>query len=168
MQFRDAESALRFAFEMSSRPVVKISSINAMRGAETRSSSELTPYDRHAQAAMILSLCGRVLSPLHIAYVKVQYGRDASGFDLLIRHLTANFGTGIHNRRGIEQIIRSYCGEKGGLREIKRKMGCGTLKAVDYRNRGYDALDAIHAQAMDAVWREIHGERGLVQPSRSG
>lgn len=159
MQFNDAESALRFAFEMSSRPVVKISSINAMRGAETRSNAELTPYDRHAQAAMIQSLCERVLSPLHMAYVKVKYGRDASGFDLLVRHIAANFGTGLHNRRGIEQIIRTYCGERGGLREIKRKFGCGTLKAADYRERGYDALDRLHVQAMDYVWREMQGER---------
>lgn len=159
MQFRDAESALRFAFEMTNRPIVKISSINAMRGAETRSNTELTPYDRHAQAAMILSLCERVLSPLHMAYVNVQYGRDGSGFDLLVRHIAANFGTGLHSRRGIEQIIRSYCGERGGLREIKRKLGCGTLKAVSLRNRAFDALDVIHAQAMDYVWREMQGER---------
>lgn len=158
MQFNDVESALRFAFEMTNRPIVKISSINAMRGAETRSSSELTPYDRHAQAAMILSLCERVLSPLHMAYVRVQFGREASGFDLLVRHLAANFGTGLHNRRGIEQIIRSYCGDRGGLREIKRKLGCGTLKAAALRERGFDALDRLHAQAMDYVWREMKGE----------
>ena len=159
MQFNDAESALRFAFEMTNRPIVKISSINAMRGAETRSNAELTPYDRHAQAAMILSLCERVLPDLHMAYIRVQFGREASGFELLARHIAANFGTGLHPRRGIEQIIRSYCGERGGLREIKRKLGCGTLKAASLRERGFDALDRLHAQTMDAVWREMQGER---------
>ena len=38
---------------------------------------ELTAYDRHAQAALILNLCERALSALHMAYVRVQFGREA-------------------------------------------------------------------------------------------
>jgi hypothetical protein len=133
-----------------------------MRGAENASSDELTPYDRHAQAALILGLCERVLPSLHMAYVQAQFGRDRSGFDLLVRHIAANFGTGIHRRRGIEQIIRSYCGEKGGLREIKKSMSTGLLKAASLRNRGYDALDAIHSQAMGVLWDEMQGRMLLV------
>ncbi|ODT75474.1 MAG: hypothetical protein ABS69_10690 [Nitrosomonadales bacterium SCN 54-20] len=156
MQFHNAEQAIRWAYEISSRPIVKTSSINTMRGAETRSNAELTPYDQHAQAAMILSLCERVLPDLHMAYVKVQFGRERSGFEMLSKHIAAQFGTGLHSRRGIEQIIRSYCGEKGGLREIKRMMQCGTLKAAYLRERGFDALDRLHVQTMDAVWREMN------------
>ena len=32
MQFRGPEHALRWAYEMSSRPIVKLSSVNSMRG----------------------------------------------------------------------------------------------------------------------------------------
>lgn len=159
MKFNDPQHALRWAFETSSRPIVKISSINAMRGSnkagEGSAIDDLTVYDLHAQAALILSLCERVLSQLHLAYVRVQFGREASGFDLLARHLAANFGTGMHNRRGIEQIIRAYCGEKIGLREIRKSMACGMLKAASLRNRGYDALDLIHDQTMDVLQREM-------------
>lgn len=152
MQFRSPEHTLRWAYETINRPIVKISSINEMRGAERGSGEEITPHDMHAQAALIIGLCERVLSPLHMAYVRVQFGRDTSGFELLARHIAGCFGTGIHNRRGIEKIIRLYCGEKGGLRELKLRLSCGMLKAASLRNLGYDALDAIHAQAMDVFW----------------
>jgi hypothetical protein len=166
MIFRNPEHALRWAYETSNSPIVKISSIHAMRGADRGegglSKDELTPYDFHAQAALILSLCSRVLSPLHMAYVSVQFGREAAGFDLLGRHLAANFGTGMHSRRAIEQIIRAYCGEKIGLRELRKTMACGMLKAASLRNRGYDVLDAIHVHAIDVLQREMES-RGLLR-----
>lgn len=155
MQFRNPEHALRWAYETISRPIVKISSVNEMRGPERGSGEEVTPHDMHAQAALIIGLCERVLNPLQMAYIQIQFGRSRSGFDLLARHLAGNFGTGVHGRRGIEQIIRAYCGEKGGLREIKRSMACGMLKAASLRNQGYDALDVIHAQAMDVLQSEM-------------
>jgi len=98
MEFSNPEHALRWSYETSNRPIVKISSVNEMRGPERigggSSSDELTAHDYHAQAALILGLCERVLSPLHMAYVRVQFGREASGFDLLARHLAGSFGTG--------------------------------------------------------------------------
>ncbi|SOD41795.1 hypothetical protein [Nitrosovibrio sp. Nv4] len=171
MKFRNPEHALRWAYETTNRPIVKISSVNAMRGpdrgGETGADGDLTAYDRHAQAALILGLCERVLSALHMAYVTVQYGREASGFDLLARHLAANFGTGMHSRRGVELIIRTYCGQKTGLREIRKNLSCGMLKAASLRNRGYDALDMIHNQAMDILQREMEA-RDLLQSSGHG
>ena len=62
----------------------------------------------------------------------------------------------------IEQIVRAYCGEKIGLREIRKSMSCGMLKAVSYRNQAYDLLDAIHLQAMDRLREEME-KRGLIQ-----
>ena len=165
MKFNNPRHALRWAYETTNTPIIKISSVNVMRGPDGTgggADGELTAYDRHAQAALILSLCERVLPGLHMAYVRVQFGREAGGFDLLTRHLAANFGTGVHSRRGIEQIIRAYCGEKIGLREIRKCMSCGTLKAAALRNGGYDALDLIHAQTMDILEREMHS-RGLLQ-----
>lgn len=166
MRFTSPQRALRWAYETTSRPIVKISSVNDMREASRAGGAvpngELTPHDRHAQAALILSLCERVLPTLHMAYVRVQFGREASGFELLAHHLAANFGTGLHSRRSIEQIVRAYCGEKIGLREIRKSMSCGMLKAVAYRNQAYDLLDAIHLQAMDRLREEME-KRGLIQ-----
>ena len=171
MKFSSPEHALRWAYETSNRPIVKISSVNDMREASRAGgmagNGELTAHDRHAQAALILSLCERVLPSVHMAYIRVQFGREASGFELLTHHLAANFGTGLHSRRSIEQIIRAYCGEKIGLREIRKSMSCGMLKAVSYRNQAYDTLDVIHAQAMDRLGMEMEG-RGLLRNASSG
>jgi hypothetical protein len=165
MKFSSPERALKWAFETTSRPIVKISSINDMREAsragQPTGTSELTVHDRHAQAALILALCERVLPTLHMAYVRIQFGREAAGSDILAYHLAANFGTGVHSRRSIDQIIRAYCGERTGLREIRKSLRCGMLKAVSLRNKAYDALDAIHAQAMDRLYMEMES-RGLL------
>jgi hypothetical protein len=160
MQFSSPEHALRWSYEISNRPIVKVSSINGMRGPESAITEEITSHDQHAQAALIIGMCERILSPLHMAYVRVQFGRENGGFDLLGRHLVGGFGTGLHSRRGIEQIIRAYCGEKIGLRELKKSMSCGMLKAASLRSRGYDMLDSLHAQAMDTISQEME-ERNL-------
>jgi hypothetical protein len=151
--FRNPGHALRWAYETTNRPIVKISSVNSMRGAG--GNGDLTPQDRHAQAALIMGLCERVLSSLHLAYVKAQYGRDASGFQILVHHLAATFGTGLHSRRALEQIIRGYCGDKFVLADLKSDMRVGYLQAVAIRNKGYDALDKINSHAMAALWREM-------------
>ena len=136
--------------------------------AAVGSSDELTAHDYHAQAALILGLCERILSPLHMAYVRVQFGREASGFDLLARHLAGSFGTGVHSRRGIEQIIRSYCGEKIGLRELRKSMACGMLKAASLRNGGYDLLDIdTHPGDGYPSWRN-GAPRFIAQPGHAG
>lgn len=170
MKFSSPEHALKWAYETISTPIVKISSVNDMREASRAGSvagnGELTVHDRHAQAALILSLCERVLPTLHMAYVRIQFGREASGFELLTHHLAANFGTGLHSRRSIEQIIRAYCGEKIGLREIRKSMSCGMLKAVSYRNQAYDTLDVMHAQAIDKLGMEMEN-RGLLRSGSS-
>jgi hypothetical protein len=161
MQFRNPGHALRWAFQVINEPIVKVSSINKMRGPSGY--GELTPQDRHAQAALIMSLCERVLSSLHMAYVKAQFGRDGSGMDILVYHMAAYFGTGMHSRRGLEQIIRGYCGDRVALSDLKSSMRVGHIQAAALRKRGYDALDTINSQAMSALWREMEQRELLVQ-----
>jgi hypothetical protein len=148
MKFSSPQHALRWAYETSSKPV-----------------GHSISHDTQAQAAMILSMCERVLPALHMAYIRVQFGREAGGMDLLAHHLSANFGVGIHSRRSLEKILRAYCGEKIGLRDIRKSMNCGMLKAVSYRNQAYDTLDTIHLQAMDRL-REGMEKRGLIISTR--
>jgi hypothetical protein len=165
MKFTGPAHALRWAFETSNKPIVTVStsadSRELSRTGETASNGSFNQRERHAQAAHMLELCERSLSPLHMAYIRVQFGREASGFDLLVHHLAANLGTGTHSRRTIEKIIRAYCGEKIGLREIRKCMSCGMLKAVSYRNRAYDELDHIHLQAMERLRGEME-KKGLL------
>lgn len=156
LQFRNAEHALRWAFEVSSKPIVKISSINKMRGSDQTSCEEVTTHDQHAQAALIIGLCERVLNPVQMAYVRIQFGRENSGMELMERHLAAYFGTGMYNRRAIQAIILAYCNSgKMGIRDIKKILSCGMLKAAVFRNRGYDFLDSVHSQAIDTISLEM-------------
>lgn len=141
MKFNSPEHALKWAFETSSKP--------------------LGDSDMHAQAALIIGLCERILPILHMAYVRVQFGRDAAGLDVLSHHLASSFEAGVRSRRSIAQIIRAYCGEKVGLREIRKSLACGMLKAVSLRNRAYDSLDVIHAQSMDRLRAEME-TRGMI------
>jgi hypothetical protein len=149
MRFSSPHQALRWAYETSNKPV-----------------GHSISHDTQAQAAMILSMCERVLPALHMAYIRVQFGRNGEGFALLAHHISANAGAGIHSRRTIEKIIRAYCGERVGLREIRKSMNCGMLKAVSYRNQAYDMLDSIHLQSMDRL-REEMGNRGLIIATKS-
>lgn len=166
MKFRNVQHALRWAYETSNRPIVKISSVNAMRGpdraGEPGADGELTVHDLHAQAALIIALCERALPRLHMAYVRLQFGREAGGIDLLAHHVAAGLGSGMHSRRGIQQIIRAYCGEKTGLREIRKSLACGMLKAASLRNRAYDTLDVIHDRAIHTLYHEME-LRGLLE-----
>lgn len=136
MKFSSPQQALRWIYETMNRPL-------------------LPSHDSHAEATLLLSKCERVLPSLHFAYITVQFGREAGGFELLGRHIAANFGDGLHSRRGIETIIRAYCGEKIGLREIRKALNTGMLKAASMRNRGYDCLDVIHDQTMEILGREL-------------
>lgn len=141
MQFNNPQQALRWAYETINRPIVRVNGEPS--------------DDLHAEAALLLSRCERVLPNLHFAYIRVQFGREAGGFDLLVRHISANFNAGTSCNRGIETIIRAYCGEKIGLRGIRKSLSTGMLKAASMRNRGYDCLDAIHEQAMEILGREL-------------
>lgn len=130
MKFNSPQYALRWAYETINRP---------------------GDVDSHAQASLILNRCEHALPSLHMDYVRVQFGREADGFDSLCEHLAARFGGGLHSRRGIEQIIRAYCGEKIGLRDIRKTLDCGMLMAASKRNHAYDALDLIHDQSMEIL-----------------
>jgi len=134
VQFNNPQHALRWAYEALDRT-----------------------GDLHAEATLLLSKCERALGQLHFSYIRVQFGREAGGFEMLGRHLAANFGAGQYRSRAIEQIIRAYCGERIGLREIRKSLNCGMLKAALLRNRGYDLLDAIHDQAMGILELELAG-----------
>lgn len=152
MRFNNPQSVLRWAYETTHTPILRIS---PPAFTVRRVSNKQDDFDRHAQAALIIARCERVLPQLQMDYVRVQFGREAAGFESLSRHLAANFPTGIYARRSIELIIRGYCGEKIGLREIRKVMACGMLKAASVRNHGYDQLDAIHSQAMGILELEL-------------
>jgi len=155
MIFRDPETALRWAYETSARPVVKSSGVYGMRGAERGGASELKPYDYIAQAGLIKLLCERALSPLHLAYVEVRYGRNPARLGPLRCYVASRLGTGIHSVRCIDLVIRGYCGEQVAMRDMLKAGRCRYRTVIEVRNRCHDDLDAIHQKTMELLWREM-------------
>src|SRR5687768_15996275 len=147
MRFASPQHALRWAYETTTRPIINTSWVS-ITDKFLLANDELTAHDCHAQAALILSLMGRVLSPLHVAYVDMQYGRNGAGLSLLMRYVAATMGTGVYRKRAIDQLVRAYCGQKIGIREIRKSLECGTTKAAAVRDKVYACLDNLEAHSM--------------------
>jgi hypothetical protein len=137
------EDTLRWAYEHRSKPIMCASVVEKITGVF----NGLSAYDRHVQAVSIIDLCRRHMPPMRMAYIDLMFGRESSSLEMLVDHLV-----GISNnestRRGICLIVRSYCGEKIGLREIRKTLGCGMLKAASTRNQIYDVLDNLHIEVV--------------------
>lgn len=159
--FESAHHALQFAFRIINTPIVKMSSVNSMCGAS--GSGEMTPHDRHAQAAIILSIVEKAVDVNGLAYLKAHYGRELQGgeeqravADVLVRVAMAAMPTGMHSRRGIEKLVRIYFGQDISMVSVRKDMGCGHPRANEYRDAVRKALNAIGDRAdydVDAALR---------------
>lgn len=146
--FKSAHHALQFAFRTLGMPIVKLSSINSMRGGS--SYGELTPHDRHAQAAMILSIVERAVDVNGLACLMARYGNELRGgdrertvADTLVRVVMAALPTGMHSRRGVEKLVRIYFGQDISLVSVRCDMKCGHARVNEYRDMVRKALDEI-------------------------
>lgn len=160
MMFKSADHALKWAFQVSGTPIVKMSSINSMRGAE--GGGNMTPHDRHAQAAIILSIVEKAVDVNGLAYLKARYGRELQGgeeqravADVLVRVAMAAMPTGMHNRRGVEKLVRIYFGQEIGIPSVRKDLGCGNTKAHEIKKAVFDGLDAIGARAFGVLDDEM-------------
>lgn len=73
--FRSVEAALRFAYRMEGQSIVKISSyFKGLRGSTVRGKRRFDgPWDDHAQAAMILVMVERTLTPPQFICIRCYY-----------------------------------------------------------------------------------------------
>ena len=149
---RSSQDALRFTFATLGKPIVRISSINSMRGAA--SYGDLTPHERHAQAAMILACVERNVDSTEMAYLRSYYGRELCNgeyakvvADVLVRAVVGSLGTGLHPRRGIQKLIFAYFGQDIPISTIRRDLQCSLDNAIKKRNIVYDLLGNLGARA---------------------
>lgn len=150
--FRSSHHALQFAFRTLGIPIVKMSSVNSMRGAS--GNGDMTPHDRHAQAAMIMAIAERAVDVNGLAYLQAHYGRELAGGEherALVNHLVrvviGTFPTGTHYPRGVEKLVRNYFGQNIGMSAVRCDMRCGIKKANEYRDWVHQALGAIGRRA---------------------
>lgn len=162
MIFKNVEHALKWAFQVLGTDIVKMSGINSMRGAS--GSGELTPYDRHAQAALIIGMAERVLDVNQMAWVLAKYGgvqHKRMVLDQLAKAIIATLPTGAHSRRGYEKLILCYFGESIGVHAIRKDLACSLADVQKHRNTVYDALDAIWNRAYSILDAEMVA-KGLI------
>jgi hypothetical protein len=146
------EFTVRWSFEILSRPVMGRSYLVA---EGERAMGGLDEYDRHAQAALVIRNCERALPALHMAYIRLRFGSDPSGYELLVPYVSAKWGACICSRETIETIIKDYCWDEIGFREIRKSIARGKRTASSCRNKAYDALDKLDFEAMNILWKVV-------------
>ena len=150
--FRGAPDALKFAFSTISKPILKISSVNSMRGAE--GNGDLTPHDRHAQAAIIISLIERAVDTDGCAHIMAHYGAELRGgkngpivIKVLVKAVTPSLPKGLHNPHGIAKMVEVYFGARYTMISVRAELRCNNRRYYKYKERIYDALDRIGSRA---------------------
>lgn len=152
MKFHTVEQALKWAYEMRTRPVVAASPLSGVRSVGLAQED-----DRSMEATDILKRTAMSVSYYEKAFLNFMFGQD----DLALPVLTQLFEElGIPARsRALELILKSYRGDKkaGGLRELRKSLSVGMLKTVSIRGRVYDYLDAIHDRAIKKLRQPLEG-----------
>lgn len=164
--FKSAHHALQFAFRTMGVPIIKMSSVNSMRGAA--GNGDLTPHDRHAQAAMIVSIVEKVVDVNGQAFLRAHYGSELFGGEherQLANHLVqvviGTLPTGMYSRRGVEKLVRIYFGQKIGMAAVRRDMRCGIKRVNECRDLVYQTLSSIGRRADIAADTALR-EAGLI------
>lgn len=164
--FKSAHHALQFVFRTLGMPIVKMSSVNSMRGAS--GSGDMTPHDRHAQAAMIMAIVERAVDVNGIAYLKAYYGRELQKgtderavADVLVRVAMSAMPTGMHSRRGVEKLVRIYFGQGISMVSARTDFKCRHAVVNEYKKLVHDAMDTIGRRAEDAAYTVLD-DAGLI------
>jgi len=121
--FRSPENALSFAYNVEAQAVVKVSSyFRQMRGSTVRlgkRNKPLDPYDRHAQAALILAFLERTLPPVEKIVVQAYHTqpnepwlekRKLADMMLLVEMSMTLEGAPRMARRYVEDVGRGWVG----------------------------------------------------------
>jgi len=159
--FRSAQEALKFAFNTTNRPILKMSGINSMRGAE--GNGDLTPHDRHAQAAIILSIMERSLTAPEVAWVRAAYGYEIRSdgpykpevLTTLVKVAMSGLPTGVHQRRGVTMMVSVYFVKRYGMRSVQNDLKCNNRRYYEYKLWIGNMMQKLGIQAEDAAHRAL-------------
>jgi hypothetical protein len=172
--FRNAHSALGWAYETVTRPVVKMSGINHMREVPTRGIPNevlvtLSASDRHKQAAQIIGMVERIAGQAEREYIRARFGRelDQDDIQVLVYRGCEALGLGLGGQVPVYRVMHSYfVGSNMPYRVIRRMLSCRDQHALMVKSCLYEVLDVIHDRAM-ADMTEIFEQHGLIQSTSS-
>ncbi len=150
MLFNSVDQTLKWAYNTTARPVVKLSSIYSMRGPAS-TAKDLSPYERRAQAAQVQRMVDE-MEFLRRAYVHANYGREISEdeFDGLIAYCSMAMPA-LRAKRGIVMLCSDYMGQHVGWRALRQSLSCRNDDVPVIRSRIFEALDTLHEGVIDAL-----------------
>lgn len=171
--FYSTHSTLKWAYEIINKPIVKMSGINHMRQSPTRGAPNhllinLSTYDRHGQAAQIISMVDRLSDQAMREYITARFGRELGkdNLQVLVYRGCEASGLGLSAQEPVYRIMKSYFVGRLPYRAVRKMLGCRDQYAIMVKSCLYDVLDVIHDRAM-ADMSEIFEGHGLIE-SRSG
>lgn len=152
--YRSAQHALKFIFRTLGRPIVKTSSPDG----GGMGAGEMTQHDKHAEAAMMMSLIERAVDDYGMAYLFAHYGRELMGgeherpvMDMLLKAVMAGLPTGMHSRRGVQKMVGIYFGKPYSMVSARKDLGCNNRRYYEYKEEISRILDHIGRRAENAV-----------------
>jgi hypothetical protein len=171
--FQNCESALRWAYNTASRPIVKLSTVHGMRRVVGHYHypnpllDDLTAQERHSQAALIIGLIDKLDDPVEVEYVRARFGRRTDPRDLLrlVCYCCIGLGIGPDRSEAMYRVLREYFAGQVSTRMVRREIGCRHHSAVVVRHRLCTALEMVELRALSDIGRILE-ERGLVEPAR--
>lgn len=154
MEFRSAEQAVRFAYNISERAEYSRTNLLGTRGT---SQDDLTPMDLHAQAAMIQSQVGR-LHPVERCSILSMYGRGKDRTDAireLAKYLEPLVAHELPGKGDLMIVICHWVTRRPSIRAIAEDRGVSYRKVCAWRSAVLRAWMPLQTRAIGRLHEQL-------------
>lgn len=164
MKFRGAEQAIRFAYNISERAVAARPSY----GQRSASIEGLSPFELHAQGAMIMAAVDR-LSPQDRGAIVMLLGptqgaRAVAALEV-VHSLQHDTEGSFASRAELLAFISGTFVHRLSVRGVAAHVGCSYRKARDLRNVLRKAHASLYVRAIELLEADLFREGGLEYPT---
>jgi hypothetical protein len=160
MKFKSVEQAVRFSMNISERQEYARTDMMGIRGTNH---ADLSPTDLHAQAAMIVSMIGR-LHPVERDAVFAMYGRGKERTDAiraLADYLMPHCRDVLPSVREVQIILFHWSTKRPSIRAIAEERGVSYRMVCSWRTTVLRAWMPVMARAIDRLHQRMFGEGGF-------
>lgn len=154
MEFKSAEQAVRFAYNISERAEYSRSDPMRVRGTNA---ADMTPMDLHAQAAMIQSQVNR-LHPVERSSVLALYGRGKDRSDAiryLSEYLMPLVRHSLPGRSELEIVICHWSTKRPAIRAIADDRNVSYRKVCSWRSEVLRAWMPLQVRAIQRLHDQL-------------
>lgn len=171
--FVNADQALRWARRVSALPIIQLPSTYALSGrAPEGNKSGLSGFERHGQAAAVISVTHQALNDTELAYIAARYfGQVEAAMRYLVPYVIAGMGTGVYQTRAVQALIANcfpHSKDGASLRMSMHRLRSEARQAMnqvtDTQRGTRDRLRALHNIALDRLSLAFE-EKHLIQPA---